>query len=186
MEPAEAERRLTELEPLLADLVFHFCRARGIRRLPDREDLRQEARLAAWRALESWEPEKAQLSTWVHTWVSGALGHWNRNYRDEILRPALKQHIPGPQVMNSTELSWEDRDFVESLPAASADPADQAVFNLDFPCTFRRMHKRLRRLLLLKWSGMSISEIAKREGYLPGSVVVICCRANRRLEKAVG
>lgn len=144
--------------------------AAGMLRNPeDAEDLVQDVFLRVWRAAESYDPDRAAVSTWVYR-IATRLAI-DRNRRTAFRRflglesaPEPEDEAPGPEaVLAARQALAATRARLDALP-----------------------DRQRRALLLRAVAGMAVPDIAATLGISPGAVEQLLVRARAGLRADLG
>ena len=160
----EVERLLIENEKLL---YFIINREYPIYR--DDEDAQQEGRIAMWKAIEQYDPEKGKLSTYIAGGIRNALHtYWRSQYlREKNL----------PSVSASTPITESGLTIDEVLVG------DEDVDYFDDSEIFKWLSKREAFVVKARAAGYRSSEIGKALGITRAGEHLILKSARKKLER---
>jgi RNA polymerase sigma-70 factor (ECF subfamily) len=177
-------KRDEQHEAFRGDLLAHCYRMLGS--VDEAEDLVQETLLRAWRAADSYDPQRASLRTWLHRIATNAcltaLEGRARRPLPSGLGPAGDPQAP---LAPSLDIPW-----LQPFPDARlGDPADiaqqRAGLRLAFIAALQLLPARQRAALVLRdVLAMSAAEVAEMLGSSVASVNSSLQRARATLRAA--
>jgi RNA polymerase sigma factor (sigma-70 family) len=174
----------TENEWIVDWATYRHCRQ--LRRREDRQDARQEARLALFRAALAYVSDgRATFTTYAAKSVCHALMNWLAVWRRQGIkgRPA-RQRIP-PRSLDLTDEAT-DTDPIAAFLAAPDDRLDDRLDGAALMAAMRRLSEADRRILAMKYCDqLSGREIGRRLGVPERTSNARLCRALGRLRAIV-
>jgi len=150
-------RRLARHEGIIFMVARSFARPGSA----DFDDLRQELRLAAWRALQAYDPAKGTESSFIATYC--------KNAALSARQAARRQRLGGGQPCTSLDAPADGLDgspIIESIADDAPGPDEQAAASLAAADVLRQVSPRERTILALRASGFTLDEVGQRLGGL--------------------
>ncbi len=142
-------------------IIRMAARAAAYRSSPDYNDVLQELRLAAWRALQVHDPARGAESSLVAAYC--------RNAAFTLRAAARVQRLGGGQPVASLDAPADGVDgspIIESIADDGPGPDEQAAASLAAADVLRHARPRERTILTLRASGFTLDEVGQRLGGL--------------------
>ena len=176
---------LKEKESLLLDnqrLIHYFLRRQGFHPShPDYEDLFQDCNLRCWRAIQTFDPERGTLSTYLGKVCFNTIGHYLRT----------KERKPNPEVYLDSEVNpWAElqgntqgfRHETIPDPDAGAEFLELRILNF---LSISKLTLKEKQVILLYWLGYNQKESAELIGISQPQVSRLLSKARRELKMGV-
>ncbi len=169
---ADFEELLNRYAPLIDSMTARFCGENAT--VQDREDLRQEAVLGFYRALQHFDTMQEQVRFGL--------------YAKECIRNGLISHLRSIKRHENVVL-LEDESLFDDAEYASDDPAERFAEEESYLALSRRIHDTLspleNRIWWLYLSGRTAKEIAVLSGKDEKSVQNAVYRIRRKLREII-